>query len=119
MSDDHEKRFAELRVRYERSLPEKRETAERAWHAFLDAPDERGVLELQSIAHKLAGSAAPYGYAAVGSAAQAIDALLSEWLKRDSTERESVRALATQVAAPAQMLLDRLAHAIETASGSA
>jgi HPt (histidine-containing phosphotransfer) domain-containing protein len=112
-------RFVELRTRYERSLPAKHATVERAWHAFLASPDERGALALQSIAHRLAGSASPYGYDAVGSAAQSLDAILSDWLKRASTARESARSLATHLATPANALIDRLAHAIETVRASA
>ena len=90
--NDTSQRFVELRTRYERSFPEKRAAVERAWHAFLASPDERGALALQSIAHRLAGSASPYGYDAVGSAAQSLDAMLSEWLKRASPERDRTAA---------------------------
>jgi HPt (histidine-containing phosphotransfer) domain-containing protein len=116
---DASQRFAELRTRYERSLPEKRATVERAWHTFLASPDERGALALQSIAHRLAGSASPYGYDAVGLAAQSLDATLSDWLKRASRERESAQSLATHLATPANALIDGLARAIETVRDSA
>jgi hypothetical protein len=117
--NDASPRFVELRTRYERSLPEKRATVERAWQTFLAAPDERGALALQSIAHRLAGSASPYGYDAVGSAAQSLDAIVSEWLKRASREREGIQSLAKQLAVPANALIDGLARAIETARASA
>jgi hypothetical protein len=117
--NDAAQRFAELRTRYERSLPEKHATVERAWHAFLASPDERGALALQSIAHRLAGSASPYGYDAVGVAAQSLDAMISEWLKPSANERESARSFATHLATPATALLDGLAQAIETARASA
>ena len=116
--NDTSQRFVELRTRYERSLPEKRATVEHAWHAFLASPDERGALALQSVAHRLAGSASPYGYDAVGSAAQSLDAMLSDWLKRASNERESARSLATHLATPASALIDRLALAIESVRDS-
>ena len=116
--NDTSQRFAELRTRYERSFPEKHATVEHAWHAFLASPDERGALALQSIAHRLAGSASPYGYDAVGSAAQSLDAMLSDWLKRAPTERESARSFATHLATPANALIDGLAHAIETVRDS-
>ena len=116
--NDASQRFAELRTRYERSLPDKHATVERAWHAFLASPDERGALALQSIAHRLAGSASPYGYAAIGSAAQSLDAMISDWLKRAASQRESARSLATHLATPANALVERLAHAIETVRAS-
>ncbi|MET0231465.1 MAG: hypothetical protein ABW186_11085 [Rhodanobacteraceae bacterium] len=116
--NDASQRFAELRARYERSLPDKHATVERAWQAFLASPDEPGALALQSIAHRLAGSASPYGYAAVGTAAQSIDALISGWLKRPPHERESARSLATALSTPASALVERLAHAIETSRAS-
>jgi HPt (histidine-containing phosphotransfer) domain-containing protein len=116
---DVSQRFAEIRTRYERSLPEKRATVERAWQEFLASPDERGALALQSIAHRLSGSASPYGYDAVGAAAQSLDAMLSDWLKRASSERETARSLATHLATHANALLDGLAHAIQTTPDSA
>jgi HPt (histidine-containing phosphotransfer) domain-containing protein len=118
MNEASQQRLAELRTRYERSLPDKRATVEHAWQAFLAAPDERGALVLQSIAHRLAGSASPYGYDAVGSAAQSLDGMISEWLKRASNERESARSLATDLATPANALIDGLARAIEAARAS-
>ena len=116
--NDTSQRFVELRARYERSLPEKRATVEHAWHTFLASPDEQGALELQSIAHRLAGSASPYGYHAIGATAQSLDAMLSDWLKRASTERESARSLATHLATPANALIDGLALAIESVRDS-
>lgn len=115
MNEASQQRFADLRARYERSLPDKHATIERAWRAFVDSPDEHGALALQSLAHRLAGSASPYGYAAIGAAAQSIDAIISGWQKRGANERESVDALATRLATPAGALIDRLAHAIEAA----
>ena len=117
--NDASQRFAELRTRYERSLPDKHATVERAWHAFLASPDERGALALQSIAHRLAGSASPYGYDAIGSAAQSLDAMISAWQKRAADERESARSLAMNLATPANALIDGLAHAIEAVRASA
>ena len=111
-------RLADLRTRYERSLPDKHATLDRAWRTFLAAPDERGARTLQSIAHRLAGSATPYGYDAIGSAAQSLDVLLGEWLKRASHERARAHALATHLAVPVTALLDGLSHAINAAPES-
>ncbi len=119
MNEASLQRLAELRMRYERSLPDKRAAVERTWHAFLASPDERGVLALQSIAHRLAGSASHYGYDAIGSAAQSLDAMIGDWLKRAPNQRESARSLATYLATPANALIERLAHAIETVRASA
>jgi len=119
MNEASQQRLAELRTRYERSLPDKRATVERAWHAFLASPDERGALALHSIAHRLAGSASPYGYDAIGAAAQSLDGMISDWLKRAPSERESARSLATYLAPSASALIDGLAHAIETVRASA
>lgn len=118
MNEASQQRLAELRTRYERSLPDKRAAVERAWHAFLASPDERGALVLHSIAHRLAGSASPYGYDAIGAAAQSLDGMISAWLKRALSERESARSLATHLAPSANALIDGLAHAIETVRAS-
>jgi hypothetical protein len=118
MNNASQQRFAELRTRYVRSLPEKHATAVRAWRAFLASPDEAGALALQSIAHRLAGSASPYGYDAVGSAAQSLDAILSGWLKQKVDVRESAGSLAARLAMPANALIEGLARAIGTGRDS-
>jgi HPt (histidine-containing phosphotransfer) domain-containing protein len=112
-------RFALLRQRYEQSLPDKRAAFERAWHALRTAPDERHAAMLQSIAHRLAGSAPPYGYEALGSAARSLDSMLDDWLKRAPASRESAGVLAELLLPRASSVLDRFAEAISGAAESA
>jgi HPt (histidine-containing phosphotransfer) domain-containing protein len=111
-------RFARLRRRYERSLPEKRTVLARAWQALRAAPDEHRAAILQSIAHRLAGSAPPYGYETLGSAARSLDAMLDDWLKRAPADRESVVVLAELLLPRVTAVLERFAEATASAASS-
>ena len=111
-------RFALLRQRYERSLPDKRATFERAWHALRAAPDEHHAAMLQSIAHRLAGSAPPYGYEALGSSARSLDTMLDDWLKRAPDDRESADVLAELLLPRVTNVLERFAEALASAAKS-
>jgi HPt (histidine-containing phosphotransfer) domain-containing protein len=111
--------FAELRMRYVQSLADKHAALASAWRAFASAPDERAAIELQALAHRLAGSAPAYGYEAIGAAAHIVDAQLNAWSKRPASDREDADTLAARVAAPMQALMEGLAHAIGTAPKTA
>ena len=111
--------FAELRTRYVQSLPDKHAALANAWRGFASAPDEQTAIELQALAHRLAGSAPAYGYEAIGEAAHVVDALLNAWTKRPAPEREDAATLAKQIAAPTLALVESLAHAIETSPKTA
>jgi hypothetical protein len=109
-------RFAALRLRYAQALPEKRVDFERAWCAWHATPDEPGAAMLQALAHRLAGSAPPYGYDALGVAARALDAMLDDWLKRAPHERERADVLAELVAPHARAVLEGFTAAIGATS---
>ncbi|HVT33553.1 MAG TPA: Hpt domain-containing protein [Rhodanobacteraceae bacterium] len=117
--NDGTQRFAELRLRYERSLPEKRAAFERAWRALLHAPDERSAAVLQSLAHRLAGSAPPYGFEALGSAARSLDTMLDDWIRRAPGDRESADVLAEVLASSANAVRDGFAAAIASSTSAA
>jgi HPt (histidine-containing phosphotransfer) domain-containing protein len=108
--------FAELRTRYVQSLPDKRAALGNAWRAFASAPDERAAIELQALAHRLAGSAPAYGFEAIGEAAHVVDALVNAWMKHPASDREDAGTLAARIAAPMQALIASLAQAIEAAT---
>jgi HPt (histidine-containing phosphotransfer) domain-containing protein len=116
--NDASQRFALLRQRYERSFPDKRAAFERAWHALRAKPDERHAASLQSIAHRLAGSAPPYGYEALGSSARSLDAMLDDWIKRAPDDREGADILAELLLPRATDVLERFADAIASAAES-
>lgn len=111
---DSTKRFDDLRTRYAQSLRDKHASLESAWRAFATAPDERALPELQTMVHRLAGSAPAYGYEAIGAAAHVADACFNAWTKRPASDREDAAALAAQLAEPMQALIESLARVIET-----
>lgn len=116
--NDSSERFAELKARYVQSLADKHAALARAWHDLATAPGERTAVELQTMAHRLAGSAPAYGYDAIGAAAHDVDALLNAWAKRPPAERESIGTLVEHLAQPMRALIQSLARAIETAPGT-
>lgn len=106
--NDSSQRFVLLRRRYTESLPSKHAALAQAWQSFVATPEERTRSELQELVHRLAGSASPYGYEALGELAGAVDRHLGE---SDSTADASRAAseLRRRVARPMQALLDALA----------
>lgn len=111
---DSSQRFAELKTRYELSFGDKLAALQSAWRAFAAVPSAHAAPELQTIAHRLAGSAPAYGYEAIGAAAYAVDTIFNAWTKRPASDREDAGMLATELATPMQALIDSLAHALET-----
>ena len=105
---DSSERFELLRVRYAQSLPSKYAALSGAWHAFEAARDEASGRELQTMVHRLAGSAPAYGYALLGELASAIDGEFTEWENGAPEGGSGLPALAHRIAAPMQALLDRL-----------
>ncbi len=99
-------RLETLRARYVESLPSKRAALDAAWRAFLAAPDAGKARELQTLAHRLSGSAPAYGYEALGDRARAVDALI------DRHHGDDLNALARQLAEAMRSLLENLDEAI-------
>ena len=60
---DSSERFEFLRARYTRSLASKHAALVDAWRAFAGGADEKNASALQTLVHRLAGSAPAYGYA--------------------------------------------------------
>lgn len=95
-----------LASRYRASLAGKMLELSRAWEAWmLDAEDieARGAVRL--IAHRLAGSAEPYGYADVGRNALRVDETLTDWESAAPEHRLSPAVLREQLAAPVRRLI--------------
>lgn len=97
--------LAALRVRYVAGLPARKAALDEAWCACTDAGDEASWQRLRDVAHNLSGSAAGYGFDALGDAARDLDRLLSGRERRRT--RGSVGAGVAQLA----ILLDAaIAH---------
>lgn len=107
---DSSKRFEILRARYAKSLASKHAAVAQAWRAFADAANESRACELQDLAHRLAGSAPAYGYAALGSRAGIVDNEIADWRDANPTARESPRELAQHMADPVRALIESLAQ---------
>lgn len=77
LMSDSDYRFDLLRERYRASLSTKRTALQAAWRRVAADPgDAASEAELRSLVHRLAGSAAAYGYEALGEAATALNAHL-------------------------------------------
>lgn len=116
--NDPSQRFALLRAGYAKSLASKHAALAHAWHAFAAAADETSGRELRTLVHRLAGSAPPYGYAALGELASAIDGEFTCWEEVPPSTRASARDLVQRISAPMQALLDSLARSAEAAAQS-
>lgn len=74
---EFEARVAVLRRTYVEGLPARNKALIDAWRACADGSGDAAWLDLREVAHKLAGSAASYGFDALGEAAREVDRLLS------------------------------------------
>ena len=74
---EFEKRFRSLRAQYLAELPTRREALASLWAASRHDVASSAWHELQTLAHRLSGSAPCYGLDAMGEAAQELDRLLS------------------------------------------
>jgi CheY-like chemotaxis protein len=102
--------LALLRERYRSSLPSKREGMQAAWLAFRSHAGRSGTLDaLLQLVHRLAGSAAAYGYDEIGEIAAVANRLLSAARAREpvSTPEES-RQLIEELTGPIEQLLASL-----------
>lgn len=110
--NDSTRRFDDLRARYAASLEYKREALAAAWGAFAAAPADEGLRrDVQMQIHRLAGSAAAYGYERLGESARAADAVVQDWDRLPLPLRGEAHELPERLAAPVRTLLDELAHA--------
>lgn len=72
-------RLAALHERYRASLPNKHAELDLAWHSLCEAStDVERFQTLRRVVHRLAGSAASYGYAELGAVAVATDLMLAD-----------------------------------------
>jgi HPt (histidine-containing phosphotransfer) domain-containing protein len=71
--DTHIAQLNVLRERYTRDLPDKARVVEEAVDALERRWDRDGLDALHHLAHRLAGSAAIYGFAAVSEAASSLE----------------------------------------------
>lgn len=69
--------LAALRVRYVAGLPARKAALDEAWGGCTDPGGEASWQRLRDVAHNLSGSAAGYGFDALGDAARDLDRLLS------------------------------------------
>ena len=106
-------RLAELGARYRASFPIKRASVELAWQALNSgAPDPVRLDSLQRVVHRIAGSAASYGYDEIGSLAARADEgleLLRELGVAD-VKAASVAAALSELAPVIERLIDALAQ---------
>jgi hypothetical protein len=107
---DSSERFEFLRARYARSFASKHAAIAYAWRAFAGDADQTNARALQTLVHRLAGSAPTYGYAELGARAGAVDRELAGWDETDPSVRDSPDELARRLSAPMQALVESLAH---------
>lgn len=101
-----------LTQRYRASLPEKQSELALAWEQWLAIPGEHGAkLKLQSLVHKLAGSAGLYGFEDLGRQARAVDGTLAAWEDETPTLRKPLDEFCREVAGAVEMLLRVLGRA--------
>ena len=119
---DTDSRISELGRRYRASLPVKRASVERAWHALRDdGRDPRKREALRLIVHRIAGSAPSYGYPRIGAMALAIEIQLDRLPAADEGTASPglTVAAANELATLVGRLLDAMAHAELAHDGAA
>ena len=83
---DAESQLHALHARYQTSLPNKRASIELAWRALCaDCSDPVRLESLMRLVHRLAGSAASYGYLEIGEFARSADALIEQFRRVGKT----------------------------------
>ncbi len=107
MKPDPKEQFAALRQRYAAQLSERVAAILSAWQHLEQSQWDKSVgLEVRQLVHKLAGSAAMFGFADLGAVAHEIDLGLQTWLEHDHLPDIVTRQhLAHQVT-----LLQRMVH---------
>lgn len=106
-------RLAELGARYRASFPIKRASVELAWQALNSgAPDPVRLDSLQRVVHRIAGSAASYGYDEIGSLAARADEGLESLKELDVVKLDaaSITAALSELAPVFDRLIDALAE---------
>lgn len=109
-------RLAELGARYQASLPIKRASVELAWQSLrAEASDPVRLESLQRVVHRIAGSAASYGYEEIGALASQADEGL-EALRQPDVARRNVASIDATLSALAP-LFERLIDALARGCG--
>lgn len=84
MKPDHAEQFEALRRRYAAQIGERVAAISVAWQQLEQSQWEQSMGQAtRQLAHKLAGSAAMFGFADLGAVAREIDIGLKEWLEHD------------------------------------
>lgn len=105
MKPDPAEQFEALRRRYASQIGERVEAIVTAWRQLEQSQWDKTVgMETRQLAHKLAGSAAMFGFADLGAVAREIDIGLKEWLEHD----QPLDAAARHALAQQMMLLQRM-----------
>ncbi len=99
LSDEGSVKFKTLQQAYRESLEAKRKGLEDCWQAVqANAWSMKSLQGLKLYTHRLAGSAAPYGFNAISSASSELEKLILDYL--DSEPRgarpEEIKALITR-----------------------
>ncbi|WP_298403694.1 response regulator [uncultured Chloroflexus sp.] len=99
MKPDPAEQFEALRRRYASQIGDRVEAIVTAWRQLEQSQWDKTVgMEARQLAHKLAGSAAMFGFADLGAVAREIDIGLKEWLEHDQPlDVAAYHALAQQV----------------------
>lgn len=101
----------ELRLRYQRSLPDKARDIRVQSQRLQTETMQRPLLqELQQQVHRLSGSAPAYGFDAIGALARPVDVYLSERLRGDAALPTAAELFA-RIAAPLEALVAALEQA--------
>ncbi|MCX7860993.1 MAG: response regulator [Chloroflexus sp.] len=105
MKPDPAEQFELLRRRYAAQIGERVAAIIASWHHLEQSQWEKAAgMETRQLAHKLAGSAAMFGFADLGAIAREIDIGLKEWLEHDQPLTEATRHYLTQQIAQLQRL---------------
>lgn len=84
MKPDPAEQFEALRKRYAAQIGERVVAIHAAWNQLVQSDwDKTAGVDLRQLAHKLAGSAAMFGFANLGAVARDIDLRLKEWLEHN------------------------------------
>jgi HPt (histidine-containing phosphotransfer) domain-containing protein len=86
LSDEGTLKFKKLQQAYRDSLGSKRASLEECWQAVhYNAWSVESLSRLKLYVHRLAGSAAPYGFEAISNASSELEKLVIDYLDSDTT----------------------------------
>ncbi len=120
MKPDPAEQFEALRQRYAAQIRDRVEAIISAWQQLEQSDwDETAGAEARQLAHRLAGSAAMFGFADLGAVAREIDLGLKDWLERQRPLDAAARQyLAQQIAILQRMAREGRATTVPTSSAA-